>query len=250
MSPRRPPPVTREPFAPARNSISTRWDAGCGATLPEITGTPRVTQFSGGASNWTYGLAYPDHDLVLRRPPAGTKAKSAHDMGRESFIQRALRPVYPLVPEVLAFCDDPAVLGDEFYLMRRVPGIVLHRRPAEGYPDRCADGSPALPQRGRRAGGAPRHRPRRHRSGDDRQRRRLRQTPDRRLVRPLSQGPHVECPELPEGAPVADRTTRPTMSPPASSTATSGSTIWCSTRTIPPRSAPSSTGRWPPSATR
>ena len=106
-----------------------RW---LGRNLPEITGTPRVTQFSGGASNWTYGLEYPDHDLVLRRPPAGTKAKSAHDMGRESFIQRALRPVYHLVPEVLAFCDDSSVLGDEFYLMRRVPGIVLHRRPPDG----------------------------------------------------------------------------------------------------------------------
>jgi len=100
-----------------------------GGTLPEIKGAPRVTQYSGGASNWTYRLEYPGHDLVLRRPPAGTKAKSAHDMGRESFIQRALRPVYPLVPEVLAFCDDPTVLGDDFYLMRRVPGIVLHRRP-------------------------------------------------------------------------------------------------------------------------
>ena len=100
-----------------------------GSTLPEIQGVPRVTQYSGGASNWTYRLEYPEADLVLRRPPAGTKAKSAHDMGRESFIQRALRPVYPLVPEVLAFCDDPTVLGDEFYLMRRVPGIVLHRRP-------------------------------------------------------------------------------------------------------------------------
>jgi aminoglycoside phosphotransferase (APT) family kinase protein len=101
-------------------------------TLPDITGTPRVTQFSGGASNWTYGLAYPDHDLVLRRPPAGTKAKSAHDMGREFSIQRALRSVYPLAPEVLAYCADPAVLGAEFYLMRRVPGIVLHRRPPKG----------------------------------------------------------------------------------------------------------------------
>jgi aminoglycoside phosphotransferase (APT) family kinase protein len=111
-------------------------------TLPEIKGDPRVTQYSGGASNWTYRLEYPDHDLVLRRPPAGTKAKSAHDMGRESFIQRALRPVYPLVPEVLAFCDDPAILGDEFYLMRRVPGIVLHRHP----PD-CVHLDPATTRR-------------------------------------------------------------------------------------------------------
>lgn len=100
--------------------------------LPEVTGTPRVTQFSGGASNWTYGLAYPDHELVLRRPPAGTKAKSAHDMGREALVQRALRPVYPLVPEVLAFCSDPEILGAEFYVMRRVPGLVLHRRPPDG----------------------------------------------------------------------------------------------------------------------
>lgn len=100
--------------------------------LPEIEGAPRVTQYSGGASNWTYRLEYPDHDLVLRRPPAGTKAKSAHDMGRESFIQRALRPIYPLVPEVLAFCDDAEVLGDEFYIMRRVPGLVLHRRSPDG----------------------------------------------------------------------------------------------------------------------
>ncbi len=102
------------------------------ATLPQIEGIPRVSQYSGGASNWTYRLEYPDHDLVLRRPPAGTKAKSAHDMGRESLIQRALRPVYPLVPEVLAYCADPSVLGAEFYLMRRVPGIVLHRHPPDG----------------------------------------------------------------------------------------------------------------------
>ena len=34
---------------------------------------PEVTQYSGGASNWTYRLEYEGHDLVLRRPPAGTK---------------------------------------------------------------------------------------------------------------------------------------------------------------------------------
>lgn len=93
-----------------------------------LSGSPEVTQFSGGASNWTYRLAYPDHDLVLRRAPAGTKARSAHDMGREARIQLALRPLYPLVPEVIARCDDPGVIGSEFYVMRRVPGVVLRRR--------------------------------------------------------------------------------------------------------------------------
>lgn len=95
--------------------------------LPGLAGIPRVTQYAGGASNWTYRLEYPGHDLVLRRPPAGTKARSAHDMGREYRIQKALRPVYPFVPEVIAHCADPGVIGADFYVMRRVPGMVLRR---------------------------------------------------------------------------------------------------------------------------
>jgi aminoglycoside phosphotransferase (APT) family kinase protein len=98
------------------------------AQVPGLGGEPVVTQYSGGASNWTYRLQYPDHDLVLRRPPAGTKARSAHDMGREYRIQKALRPVFPHVPEMVAYCDDPSVIGAEFYVMKRVPGVVLHRR--------------------------------------------------------------------------------------------------------------------------
>jgi aminoglycoside phosphotransferase (APT) family kinase protein len=89
-----------------------------------LAGTPEVTQYSSGASNWTYRLKYPDHDLILRRPPAGTKAKSAHDMGREFRIQQALKPSYPLVPEMIAFCNDPSVIGSEFYIMRRIEGII------------------------------------------------------------------------------------------------------------------------------
>jgi aminoglycoside phosphotransferase (APT) family kinase protein len=95
--------------------------------VPGLSGTPRVTQYAGGASNWTYRLEYPDHDLVLRRPPAGTKAKSAHDMGREATVQTALRPVYPYVPEVVARCEDESVIGADFYVMRRIPGVVLRR---------------------------------------------------------------------------------------------------------------------------
>jgi len=102
------------------------------ARLPGLQGPPRVTQYSGGASNWTYRLEYPGHDLVLRRPPAGTKAKSAHDMGREYHVQRALRPAFPWVPEMVAFCDDPTVLGVEFYVMRRIPGIVPRRNLPRG----------------------------------------------------------------------------------------------------------------------
>ncbi len=92
--------------------------------IPGLSGEPVVTQYSGGASNWTYRLEYPSHDLILRRPPKGTKAKSAHDMGREYKVQAALAPVFPYVPEMLAFCDDPAVIDCDFYVMRRIPGLI------------------------------------------------------------------------------------------------------------------------------
>ena len=67
------------------------------SAVPE--GLPEVQQFSGGASNLTYLLRYSDHDLILRRPPVGTKAKSAHDMGREYRIQAAARTGLPVRPE-------------------------------------------------------------------------------------------------------------------------------------------------------
>ncbi len=102
-----------------------------------LQGTPEVTQYSGGASNWTYRLAYPSqdgsgHDLILRRPPAGTKAKGAHDMGREYRIQQALRPVYRYVPEMIAYCEDESVIGAEFYVMRRLEGIIPRKNLPRG----------------------------------------------------------------------------------------------------------------------
>jgi aminoglycoside phosphotransferase (APT) family kinase protein len=97
-----------------------------------LVGPPQVRQFAKGASNLTYLLRYPDRELVLRRPPAGRKAASAHDMRREYRVQHRLRPVYPYVPTVLALCDDHAVLGSDFYVMERIPGIILRRDLPEG----------------------------------------------------------------------------------------------------------------------
>lgn len=86
---------------------------------------PQVRQFSGGASNLTYLLQYPDRALILRRPPAGTKAAGAHDMTREFTIQERLRPTFPQVPQVMALCSDESVIGSEFYVMERVLGLIL-----------------------------------------------------------------------------------------------------------------------------
>jgi aminoglycoside phosphotransferase (APT) family kinase protein len=97
-----------------------------------LAGPPEVRQFPGGASNLTYLLRYPDRELILRRPPVGRKAASAHDMKREYKVQRQLRPVFPYVPNVLALCEDPDVLGSDFYVMERVPGIILRNDLPDG----------------------------------------------------------------------------------------------------------------------
>lgn len=107
-------------------------DAWLRPRVPGLQGTPEVTQYAGGASNWTYRLAWPSHDLVLRRPPKGTRARGAHDMGREYRVQRALAPLFPYVPEMIAHCEDSSVIGAEFYLMRRMPGIILRRNLPHG----------------------------------------------------------------------------------------------------------------------
>ena len=88
---------------------------------------PEVKQFRSGASNLTYLLKYPDRELVLRRPPIGTKAVSAHDMKREFLIQSRLKPVYDLVPTVIALCEDHSVIGSDFYVMERIKGDIFRR---------------------------------------------------------------------------------------------------------------------------
>ncbi|MEE2032640.1 phosphotransferase family protein [Rhodococcus chondri] len=94
-----------------------------------ISGVPEVRQFAGGASNLTYLLRYPDRDLVLRRPPAGAKPSSGHDMAREYRIQSLLAPAYRYVPTMVGLCTDPGVLGSDFYVMERVPGTILRSNP-------------------------------------------------------------------------------------------------------------------------
>jgi aminoglycoside phosphotransferase (APT) family kinase protein len=97
---------------------------------------PSTRQFRSGASNWTYLLEYADRRLVLRRPPAGTKARSAHDMRREYRVQAALRPAYGTVPQMLALCTDEEVLGCDFYVMEFLDGVIPRGR----FPELAAAG--------------------------------------------------------------------------------------------------------------
>jgi len=95
-------------------------------------GVPEVLQFPGGASNLTYLLRYPEGQLILRRGPYGHKAKSAHDMVREARVMHALKKSYPYVPNIVAICEDESVLGSHFYVMERIPGVILRRDLPDG----------------------------------------------------------------------------------------------------------------------
>ena len=107
------------PAAPAG-----RW---LGEALPGLfDGGPwRTELISGGLSNITYRLWLPGGTVILRRPPLAHVLPRAHDMAREYRVLRALFGTPVPVPEPLALCSDPDVLGATFYVMRDVPGSVL-----------------------------------------------------------------------------------------------------------------------------
>jgi len=102
--------------------------------IPDLDGSAelQIEQFPSGHSNLTYLLRLGQREMVLRRPPFGAKIKTAHDMGREYNILLHLAQVYSKVPRVLAYCQDPVVLGAPFYVMERLKGIVLRASAPKG----------------------------------------------------------------------------------------------------------------------
>ncbi len=96
--------------------------------LPGLTGDLKVHQFPRGHSNLTYLVTVGQREFVLRRPPFGTKAATAHDMGREYRVLSALDGVYPYSPKPIAFCEDAGVIGAPFYVMEPIRGIIVRRK--------------------------------------------------------------------------------------------------------------------------
>jgi len=94
----------------------------------DLEGTPSLKQFQGGVSNLTYQLDYKNCSLILRRPPFGKKAKSAHDMSREHKVISSLASSYPYVPKIVAYTDDESIIGSEFYVMEKSEGIILRKK--------------------------------------------------------------------------------------------------------------------------
>jgi len=97
-----------------------------------------VRQFPSGFSNLTYLLTAGDVELVLRRPPFGTRPKSGHDMGREFRVLAALKRGFAECPNPVHNCTDESVIGAPFYVVERIRGIILRR----DYPPEL----PATPQ--------------------------------------------------------------------------------------------------------
>jgi aminoglycoside phosphotransferase (APT) family kinase protein len=82
-------------------------------------------QFSGGHANLTYLLHYGQTEYVLRRPPMGPVAATAHDMGREYRVLSVLYKVFPPAPRAFLYCQDPYVIGAPFFIMERKRGTVV-----------------------------------------------------------------------------------------------------------------------------
>jgi aminoglycoside phosphotransferase (APT) family kinase protein len=97
------------------------------AAMPGLDGELEALQFPAGNSNLTYLLRFGERELVMRRPPFGSKPRSGHDMKREFTVLSALAGSFPYTPRPLAYCDDDEVLGCPFYVMERLHGVIVRR---------------------------------------------------------------------------------------------------------------------------
>jgi aminoglycoside phosphotransferase (APT) family kinase protein len=93
--------------------------------LPDVRGPLDILQFPNGSANLTYLVRVGDHEMVLRRPPMGQLAPGAHDMKREFKVLSRLWRHFDRAPRAYVFCDEPAVLGADFFVMERRRGEVI-----------------------------------------------------------------------------------------------------------------------------
>ncbi|MGB8731024.1 MAG: phosphotransferase family protein [Candidatus Sulfotelmatobacter sp.] len=98
------------------------------------SGSVSVEQFPSGHSNLTYLVRFGSREVVLRRPPFGSKVRSAHDMAREYRVLSKLHTSFPAAPKTILYCDDLSILGAPFYLMEPIRGMILRRDPPADVP--------------------------------------------------------------------------------------------------------------------
>ena len=94
-----------------------------------------IERIRGGHSNETFYVTRAAEQWVLRRPPRGPLLPTAHDVVREYRVLQALKDTNVPVPQPVLLCQDSGVIGAPFYLMQRVPGVVIR----EGLPPAFSD---------------------------------------------------------------------------------------------------------------
>jgi len=94
-----------------------------------------VERHAEGHSNETLFVDWGDRELVIRRPPPGETADTAHDVLREYRVMNALQDTDVPVPPTLTATDDHDIVGSDFYVMERVRGEVLRDEEPEAFAD-------------------------------------------------------------------------------------------------------------------
>jgi len=92
-----------------------------------------VERHPAGHSNETLFVTWGSRELVLRRPPPGETADTAHDVLREYRVLSALGDTPVPTPVILLACEDHDVVGSDFYVMERVEGDVLRDEEPERF---------------------------------------------------------------------------------------------------------------------
>jgi aminoglycoside phosphotransferase (APT) family kinase protein len=111
------------------------------AHVADFSGELQVAQFKGGQSNPTFLVQAGSQQYVLRRKPPGVLLPSAHAVDREFKVISALAGTDVPVAKAHALCQDPEVIGTDFYLMDYVQGRIFWD---PKLPDVAAKDRPAL----------------------------------------------------------------------------------------------------------
>jgi len=93
--------------------------------LSDFAGPLTVRQFEGGQSNPTFALESKNRLYVLRKKPPGQLLASAHQVEREYRIMKALGYTDFPVPEMLLLCENPEIIGTNFFVMDYIHGRIF-----------------------------------------------------------------------------------------------------------------------------
>jgi aminoglycoside phosphotransferase (APT) family kinase protein len=92
------------------------------------SGPLSALRLGSGHSNETFEIRRDGKSYVLRRPPRPPFPPSAHDVIREARVLGTLADLYERSPRPLVVCEDPNPIGAPFYLMAKIPGVVIRDR--------------------------------------------------------------------------------------------------------------------------